>query len=269
MNTIDTSLNYTTSITMDLENMQQNYSNLLLQYKRAVTDYISSLNNQQSDELVSIQGMAYTGTGSAGQSTANTLQDCEAACSSNSSCSGATFVAGKCNIRTGDSSILPSSNDSYVIIPKSKQLLINMENLNRQLLILNKAIINKINNIQPVYDDLIVENDEKSQELIKNYEELEIERENIAKLLEQYETLDRTENENKININQNYYSYILLFLLAIAVIFLLFKISSPTNLSNTPSFQYGGQLNVNAYYILFIIIMLVIVINLSVKYFSL
>lgn len=231
---------------MDLENMQQKYSNLLIKYKQSVTDYISSINNQQNT-LVSIQGMAYVGTGSAGQSTANTLQDCEAACSSNSSCAGATFISGKCNLRTGDSSVIPSSNDSYAIISKSKQLLMNTEDLNAQLLMLNKEITNKINNTQPVYDNLIVENNEKSQELIQNYRELEIERENIAKLLEQYETLDITENENQTYTNTNYYFYILLIALAIVVIFLLFKLSMPATLSNISSFQYGGLLIANAY----------------------
>lgn len=249
--------------------MQRTYSNILITYKQAVADYISSLNSQQPNVFVSIPGVAYTGTGSAGQSDATTLQDCEAACMSNSSCTGATFVSGKCNIRIGDSPLVPSSRDSYAIIPKSKEYLIIMENLNRQLLFLNREITNKINSTQPVYNDLIVENDKKSQELIKNYKELEIERENIAKLLEQYETLDTTENENQIKINQNYYSYILLFILVIAIIFLLIKISMPVALSTTSSYQYGGELNVNAYYILFIIILLVAAINLSIKYFSL
>jgi len=213
--------------------------------------------------------MAYTGTGSGGQTNANTLQDCEAACSANIMCKGATFIAGKCNLRTGDSPIIPSSNDSYAIIPKSKQLLMNMEDLNTQLLMLNKEIINKINNTQPVYDNLIVENNEKSKELLQNYKELEIERENIDKLLEQYESLDITEKNNQIYVNKNYYSYILLFVLAIAIIVVLFKISTHANLSNGSSFQYGGELNQNAYNIVFTIILLVIAINLSVKYFSL
>lgn len=259
----------TPSIVMDLENMQRTYSNILIQYKQSVADYISSLKNEQQKILVSIQGAAYTGTGSAGQSTANTLQDCEAACSSNTSCTGATFVSGKCNLRVGESSLVPASRNSYAIIPKSKEYLIIMENLNRQLLFLNREITNKINSTQPIYNDLIVENNKKSQELIKNYKELETERENIAKLLEQYETLDTTENENKIKTNQNYYSYILLTILAIAVIFLLIKMSVPTLVSSASSYQYGGELNVNAYYILFILILLIIVINLSIKYFSL
>lgn len=282
MNTNGTSNMNTTSITMDLENLQQEYSNLLIKYKQAVTDYISYLNIESeystatepnykinNPPLTSIQGMAYTGTGSAGQSTANTVQECQADCASSSTCTGATFVSGKCNIRIGDSPIVPSSNDSYAIIPKSKQLLMNMNDLNNQLLNINKQITNKIKIGQPVYNKFQSQNDDKSQELLKNYKELEEERGNIIKLLREYETLDTTENENQIKITQNYYTYILLFILAIAVIFLLIKITSTGTTPTSPTIQTGGELNENAYYILFVILLLVVGINFSIKYFSL
>ena len=266
MNT-NKSSNNSSSIIIDLENLQQKYSNLLIKYKQAVTDYVTYLNkenNKKSVKFVSIKGMSYTGTGSAGNSTATTLQECQANCSANPKCTGATFVASKCNLRTGDSSILPSSNNSYVIIPKSKQLLMNMNDLNSQLLDINKEITNKIKIGKPIYNEFESKNKIKTQELIKNYKELETERENIRTLLEEYETLDTTENENQIKITQNYYTYILLFILAIASVFLLIKISSSAP-STAPTVQYGGQLNIKAYYILFAIIIAIIGVNFLIK----
>ena len=209
--------------------------------------------------------MAYPGTGSAGQSTATTLQECQADCASNSNCTGATFVSGKCNIRVGDSPIIPSSNDSYAIVPKGKQLLMNMNDLNSQLLSINKEITDKIKIGEPVYKKVESENEIKTQELIKNYKELEIERDNIRKLLKEYETLDLTENENQVKITQNYYTYILLFILAIAVIFLLIKLTSSGTQSTVPTVQYGGELNVKAYYILFVIIIMALVVKFLIK----
>lgn len=354
MNANENLNNNASSITMDLENLQQNYSNLLIKYKQSVTDYINYLNveaqhpcakysadsknvdqkcydyiwkkagcpttgvvnanadysksqtlngliydsflwatltddthrqgcygtsteyskatqpdyNINKSTYVSIPGMAYTGTGSAGQSTSNTLQECQSDCAANSSCTGATFVAGKCNIRTGDSPIIPSSSDSYAIIPKGKQLLMNMNDLNQQLLTINKEIKNKIDNGQPIYNTFEYKNAEKSQELIQNYKDLESERENIRKLLEEYESLDTTENENQITITKNYYTYILLFILAIAVAFLFIKLSLSRSSISSPTMQYGGELNQNAYFLLLIIISLIIGINFSIKYFT-
>lgn len=251
------------SVALELENLQQQYSNTLLQYKQAVADYISVINNQQENNLVSIQGVAYMGTGSAGESTANTLQDCEAACSSNSSCTGATFVSGKCNIRTGESSIITSSSDSYAIVTQGKQLLMNMEDLNKQLLNINGQITNKMKSAKPIYDDIQQKTDEKFQILIENYKELENERKNIGKLMDQYKTLDTTETGNEVMIKKNYYTYILLFILAVAIIALLVKISMSGTQPIQQTVQYGGQLNNNAYYILFGIVILVIIFNLK------
>lgn len=348
MNITNSSSKNTTSITMDLENFQQEYSNLLIKYKQSVTDYINYLNieaqkpcakytadsinvdqkcydyiwakagcittgvanastswaqsqtlngliydtfvwatstdtthrqgcygtstnyttatepnyNINNPSLTSIKGMAYIGTGSTGQSSATTLQECQSDCAANSTCTGATFVSGKCNIRLGDSPILPSSNDSYAIIPKGKQLLMTMNDLNTQLLNINKKISDKIKMGQPIYEKVEYQNDEKSQELLKNYKELELERDNIRKLIQEYDTLDTTENETQLKITQNYYNYIFIVLLAIGIIFLLVKLSSQGPPSPTPAIQYGGQLNLRAYYVLFTIIVLAIGVNL-------
>ena len=355
MNANEDSEIYVKSVVMDLENMQQKYSNLLIKYKQSVSDYINYLNSEaqtpcskfnansknidqkcydyiwkkagcvttgvvnantswaksqslndliynsflwattadskhregcygnssqyitstnpnyniNNENYVNIQGMAYIGKGNAGQSLANTIQECEAACSANSKCTGATFVAGKCNLRTGDSPIIPSSNNSYAIISKGKQLLMNMEDLNKQLLEVNEEITNKINSGQPIYNNLQTKNLDKSKELIQNYKELEIERNNIQLLLDEYNTLDTTENENQIKITQNYYSYLLLFILTLAIIFVLIKISTQSISSNVSSIQHGGELNINAYYILFVIIVIIIIVNFSFKNFSL
>lgn len=356
MNKTDISNNYATSIIIDLENLQKNYSNLLIKYKKAVSDYINYLNiesqspcidynanskninqkcynyiwekagckttgvadassswaqsqtlngliynsfiwatstenkyrqgcygtsteyskatepnyNINEPPLTTIQEMAYMGTGSAGESSATSLQECKAECSSSPNCTGATFVSGKCNIRIGDSPIIPSSKDSYAIIPQGKLLLMNINDLNSQLLNVNKEILNKTKMGKPVYNDYEYENDVKSQELVKNYKELENERENIKKLLEEYESLDTTENENQIKITKNYYIYILLFIIAIVIVVLLVKITTTGTVataSNAPVVQYGGDLDTKAYYFLFAIILLVVGINYVIKLF--
>jgi len=224
-----------------------------------------------NEELVTIQGQAFNGTGSAGQSTATTLQDCVASCASSDTCTGATFVSNKCEIRTGDSPMVPSRQDSYAIIPKGKQLLLNMEDINQQLLDVNKQLVSKIQVSEPVFDKFNTDNTSKNQELIQNYESLLEERRNIAKILNEYETLDNTENENLIKINQNYYSYILLLILAVAVIFLLYKMfgsGSATTPAPASPVQYGGELGINAYYMVFGLIIFVIVLNFGIKYLS-
>jgi len=350
------------SITMDLENLRQKYSNLLIQYKGAVADYVNYLNIQSqqpcgnftanskgidqacynhiwkksgcgtgtiqpapdandrwakaqtlndiihdswlwatltdttrrkgcygnstnynkssapnykinNEPLVSIKGQAFNGTGSAGQSSATTLQDCIASCASSNTCTGATFISNKCQLRIGDSPIVPSTQDSYAIIPKEKQLLLNMEDINQQLLDVNEELVNKIKVSEPVYDKINADTTSKNQELIKNYESLLEERRNITKILNEYETLDNTENEAEIKISQNYNSYILLFILAFVIGFLLYKMFGSGNINSlqapTSAIQYGGDIGVNAYYMVFGLIIFIIILNFSMKHLTL
>lgn len=345
--------NKSNSLTMDLENLQQKYTNLLTQYKSAVNEYTNFLSEQGSQpcakfngdsknidqvcydhiwsrsgckttgfvnattdwaksqtlndliydsflwatmtdpqhrqgcygdstdyskatdpdykintpSLVSIKGHAFNGTGIAGQSDASTLQECEAACANLSSCSGATFISNKCLLRTGDSPIVSANEESFAIIPKAKQLLLNMEDINQQLIETNREITNKISVIKPIYNKNVNESSNKTQELISNYKDLIGERENILDLLRQYETLDSIDDQNQIKINRNYYSYILLSILVIAIIFLLYKFSFPAKQISTPIVQYGGELGINAYYIIFFLILLTIGIYYFFKYF--
>ena len=255
------------SITIDLENLQQQYSNLLIKYQSAVAEYITFLNNDDKNKktkFAKIKGMAYVGTGSAGSSDATTIQECIASCSHNSKCTGATFVSNQCQIRTGNSQIISSNNDSYAIVPKEKQLLLNMENINDQLININKQITSEIQKGEPIFNKSQKKSRNKTKELIKNYVKLLEERDNIKNVLTQYEMLNDNEIENNIKINQSYYSYILLLILAVAICFLLFKMSTGGSQSVTSNIQYGGDLNSNVYIIVFIIIIIMI----GVKFFS-
>jgi NADH:ubiquinone oxidoreductase subunit 3 (subunit A) len=219
-----------------------------------------------SQPLVNISGFAFTGSGSAGQSIATTLTECQAQCNSNPNCSGATFVSNQCQLRTGEGQIVPSSNTSYAIIPKGKQLLLNMEKINQQLISTNNQIKSKISVSQPTYYDIKGNVDQKSNELQKNYNDLMTERNNIKKLLDEYETLNRTDDENQIKITQNYYTYILLFILVAAIIFLLIKFNLPSTSGTTSTIQYGGELGINTYFIIYAIIVAIILINFSINY---
>jgi len=249
------------SIIMDLENLQKQYSNLLISYKASVSEYINYLNNSASNpSFVTIQGYAYNGTGSAGQSNATGLQECIASCSTSNICTGATFVSNRCLIRTGDSPIVSSTNDSYAIVPKEKQLLLNMENINNQLLNINTQLLDKIETSKPIYYKTDEETSVKNQELIKSYENLLEERKTIEKMLDDYETLSSTQNENDIKLTQNYYGYILLVILSITAFILLYVIFGSKN-NIQQNIQTGGDLNKNNYLVIFGLIILIVVIN--------
>jgi hypothetical protein len=242
---------------MTLENLQLNYSNILIQYKQSITDYLTYL-NQNNKSFVTMKDYSYLGTGTLLDINNTNLNNCKALCESNVNCSGATFKSNICSLKKGNSQIITSLDGSYAIIPQGKKLLMNMENLNQELIATSKEISNTLNQLDPYFNNNILDRKNNTMELVENYTKLINERENILKLLNDYKTLDNTQNENEIKITQNYYFYILYFILIIVILYLLYKINYPSSSSNI---QYIGELNINAYYIIFIIIILVIILR--------
>lgn len=337
------------SITMDLENLQLRYTNLLAQYKSAVYEYTNFLSQQSNQpcskysgeskniskdcyqsiwnrsgcttsafnsqspswiqgqslndiiyksflwatskdskhrqqcygnstkystatqpdykiykpELVAIDGYAFNGTGVLGQSNATGVQNCQAQCANLPNCSGATFVSNRCSLRRGDSVIVSAPRGTYAIVPKGKQLLLNMENINRELIAVNRQIVTKFQMGGPILNRNISDNKNNTNKLMNNYSKLMAERNEILDLLKEYETLDTSEDENEIMIYKNYYSYILLSILAICLLFLLYTVYSQPGQSSTSTVQYGGKLTMATYYIIIFMIILIV----GIKYF--
>jgi hypothetical protein len=231
--------------------------------------------NINSQSFGTIKGMAFPGTGNAFDiklgpnqqyTTSKTLQECIASCSSSPNCTGATFVSNKCMIRTGDTALVSSSPDSYAIIPKEKQLLLNMEDINKEMLDTNAKIENIIKTSTDVYDKTIKDSYIKNKELVANYEKLLDERRSIAEKLNQYETLDNVENERQMTITKNYYTYILLTILAVVSIILFYKIIVSKTSQPGPIIQSGGKLGTSAYYIVFGLVLFVIILSRSTNY---
>jgi len=282
--------NTTNSTTMDLENLQKKYSNLIAQYKSAVYEYTNFLSQQASNpdkkpSFTAIKGYAVIGSNQIEFNPSLKLQECEASCAKLSNCTGATFITPNgpnlgCILNSGDTRIVRDTPEIYAIIPKTKELLLNMENINQQLIETNKQIRNKIKTAEPEINANRLETSSKTQEFMNTYKDLTAEREKILNLLRQYETLDSVDDENQIIINKNYYSYFLLCILAFAVIFLLYRVSFPPRqtfmppttsfmptTTFTPNLQYGGILGINAYFIVFVLILITMGIHYYFKYF--
>jgi hypothetical protein len=270
------------SIVLDLEILNAQYSNLLIQYEQAVANY-SALIQQQSagntPPLMALPNNAFWGTTGISSSIIPSVPQCKALCATTSGCSGATYntTNNLCSLRSGEGSLAPDSSESYAIITEEAYLLLNMQSINNQLIEINQEILAATNEGQPEFNDEYAERKVKAQELLQNYIMLNQEKERIDMTVQSYENLNKKEVEGNITINQNYYSFILLIILAIALIVILYLFSGSSSTGSTatvnptpainpyqPNVQAGGQLGISAYFIVFAIILIVLVI----KYFS-
>jgi len=231
----------TNAITMTLENLTLQYNNLLTSYKQALANYINYINEsgtkkgKAAKQYVTIPGQAYWGTGQASSqavySNLNTINECEALCSSTKDCVGATFNSTHydtplCWLRSGESKVIQGIETDTAIVPKGLQLLTTMEQLNTQLTAVNKQIYENINSAQPLYNSESVLRKEKAQLLMNNYKQLMLERDKIDEMVNEYQTLDHAQVQQEIKINQNYYSFFILLALVLIIIFILYKLSN-------------------------------------------
>lgn len=254
--------------TINLEMLQNKYSGLLQKYNTAVNNYINYVNeqtlNNAKPQFVNIKGYSYNGTGKLSNTPnkAKTVQQCEASCANTSKCSGATFIASKCYLSEGDSNITPSTSSSYAVITVGKQMLLNIDSLNQELLSVNGEIQNLIKSDNPIYDKLVEENSIANAKLLDNYAQLLEERKRIEDMINEYNTLSETEDMNQIMVTKRYYTYILLVILSVAIIILLYKMSN-IGATSTPAMVGGGSgdLGFGAYAFVFILIIVVVILN--------
>jgi hypothetical protein len=274
------------SIVLDLESLSARYKMLLVVYKQAVLDYINYLqeeiqqnSNVNQQKMMAIPGYDYWGTNALSTNNSATINVCKASCANTPGCTGATFNPNfngqpLCSLRSGESDVIPSSENHYAIVSKGQYLLSMIKNINQQLYDINQQIQTKSNIGQPLYDEASQEGKIKTGELIRQFIQLTQERNKIDEMLKNYKKLDQEQVEGNIMINQNYYSFILLLGLAILSIIILYKFTGfKTETTITPpiavpSIQSGGELGINAYYIVFGIIIVTLIISLYNKFLN-
>jgi hypothetical protein len=190
-------------------------------------------------------------------------------CSSTNGCTGATFNDGTCFLRGGNSTLTAASDSEVAILPKGKQLLSVIQNIDIQLSEINQQIQDKTNNGQPLYETQTQERILQTQNLISQFIQLTKEREKLDEMVGEYQSLDKEQTQGDLMINQNYYSFLLLLGLAIIIIIALYLFNgsgTSTQVSNSENIlQTGGKLGKNAYYLVFGIILLMFITNYSVK----
>lgn len=118
-----------------------------------------------------------------------------------------------------------------------------LQKLNQQLIDTNKEISNTINESYGSYIKNLDKSKEQEDTLLQNYTILEQEKQEIDKLVRQFQTLNSAQENGEVNVTMYYYYYIILLLIVILLCFLFIKITLNTQ-------QVGGGNNLSIYKIL-------------------
>lgn len=206
-----------------IEALEKEYNAVLNQYEEAYkncnTELQTNLNAKQKS-FKTFSNRAYWGTAGLKEGTVNVESDCENMCASNIKCTGATFnpVKKYCWTRSGNGTLSPASSTTVAILPTVKGCVISLNALNNRLIAINQQITHLIEttNLQ-LAAEKTVENNSK-QKLHKHYAQLLKERLQMAKILDEQQTIDENNAIQSLYVSTQNNTYRLWSLLACILI---------------------------------------------------
>ena len=225
----DSSINDVSDKTIiELETLSKQYNIILKQYEQNIADYLSFLQEKNNtDTFVSIKGQSYWGTKPLSLQQSSTLGKCKILCSTTENCTGATYdpTSLQCFLRSGESELIPSTENYYAIISKNIFYLTTLQKLNNELTTINNKILEYINSGYKIYNIINKNSLLQKTNLNENYYKLAEEREIINNQMQEFQTITESISLSNSKTTANYYSYLLLIFLAIFFIIILIKYS--------------------------------------------
>lgn len=211
-----------------LESLQVQYDTKMKEYNQLTQDYKAILQSG-GKTYVQIKDRQYIGQTILRASKEQSINTCQAACSSNPNCSGATFVPNTqvCTLSGGLGS-LSTNLGVYAIITRLKQVTGQLEDVNKQLISLNKQIqtavsTNPNNNV----DNWNQQNNNLQGTLITDYKNLVNQRTEINYLMQEYDNVNGNMADTSLEVRQQMLSYrIYSIILALTLILIILRVGN-------------------------------------------
>ena len=221
---------------MSNQNLSDQFNTILTQYQDTYQNYISALQSSDNSFIMAPNTM-FMGKTTIRSIPNSTIDTCLSACASDNTVSGASFniSTGNCILSSGDGTLV-NDNTTTSLVPKNVYYSYQLQQLNTQLLSINKQMIDKIQKEQTTFQMSQEQTKQLDQALVSNYQTLTNQRGEINRMVRSYESLDAAYQDGNINVTSYYYNYIVLVLITILLAFLLFKFSVTGK-------QYGGGNN--------------------------
>jgi len=211
---------------LKLKTLEVQYETKLTEYKSAFASYITTMKSQSSaNSYVVLPGKKFMGTGSVSDNTNSTSSQCQALCSSNKVCTGATFnsISGLCKLRKGDGPISSSASSDNAIVTRSKEQLDNLEKINAQLIFINDQMIVISRKIKPSVNKNESTLRINNRDLMTNNTKLLAEQEKIKNMLNEFNDIDQNYNDLTLNVDKNNARYYLWLIIMIVALILTIK----------------------------------------------
>jgi hypothetical protein len=210
-----------------LESLQLQYDTKMKEYNQLTQDYKQALKAGGS-QYVQLKDKAYFGVSFLKISQEKTIDTCQASCSSNPKCSGATYVptTKNCTLSTGTGSGIRTTPGSYAILTRLMYISGALEEVNKQLIILNNKIKMAVQS-QPNnnLDNVVNKNNKLHNILMTDYKDLASQRRQINKLILDYDNVNGNMQDTSLVVNQqmlHYRLYTIILALILCLIVMVF-----------------------------------------------
>ncbi len=176
-------------------------------------------------EYTELPGRTWWGTYGIKEGPASSKEECISMCASDSNCTGATFnpVKRYCWARGGDGTVSAGLSDDSALIPKLKGVLLMLSVLNDKLISINEELKAETEKMTPELKEEKKFNDKQKQQFDQYYNDLYYDKREMAKILNEYNTIEEELNDQTLVVNQENLSLRLWTLFAIIICFIVFK----------------------------------------------
>jgi len=222
------------STLLQLETLENEYHLVMLEYQQAFQDYLSVSNGDgSSTSKISIaipksemQGVG-VGAGIISGNVVNSVDICQAQCSADPNCSGATYNSSNqyCNLQSGDLKPAKSVVGNYAIVTKLSQLTDILKEINTRLTAIFTKTNDTVNQIKPSNAQEQLVKDEAAENLNVKYQHLLYDRSQLLTLEEQNMQLTNEYDITGTVVRQTNFAYLLWFLVALIIFIVAIKMS--------------------------------------------
>lgn len=235
-----------------MELLSNKFNSLITQYQDTYQQFLNTINSN-NDTLTTVSNSSFIGKRNINTIKSSSVDNCMSSCTSNASCSGATFDnnLNTCTLSSGRGNIINSKN-KIAIVKQALYYSNQLRQINNKLLSLNNSMMQYANSNMNNYLETQKMNDEKAKILQNNYRTLEQERGQIGEMIRQYETLNSAYENGNINVTSNYYLYIVYLFIAIVLVFLFIRTNTSINQVG------GGHMKVSPLLLIFLSVIIIL-----------
>ena len=203
-----------------LQNLTSQFNTLLNEYQETSKKY-TELIKKKDTTLTQIPDYSFFGEKNLNVLGSSNVSSCQNACSTNKSCSGATFntTSNNCTLSSGKGNIVHNSK-SVAIVQQAIYYSNRLKELNTQLSTLNQKIITISNQNQIEYSNSKTLTKQQEVIMINNHNVLIQERKVIDDIMNQFQTLNAAYEDGNTIVTENYMKYIV-FMFAIIILTLI------------------------------------------------